>query len=263
MLNPVVAQLIKNRDRFKTSVCVGLDPDPSKLPDGFEPTVAGVGRFLNEVISASLGLCIAFKPNISFFEAMGIDGLALLATLRDSCPSDIPWIIDGKRGDIGNTSAMQAKFLFDHLGADAVTLHPYMGEDSVMPFIEHRDKLCFVLGLTSNSGAATFEKQLMVDGKPLWALVVRQALQWNTHGNVGLVVGGTQSELKDVRTISGNMPFLVPGVGVQGGDYRTVKANLMDEGHLAIINMSRSVLYCDSSANFSASVRSELTRFLD
>ncbi|NBV43165.1 orotidine-5'-phosphate decarboxylase, partial [bacterium] len=156
MLNPVLSQLKSNIQSRRTYLCVGLDPDPAKLPSGFSQTIEGVEVYLKEIIRLSSERCIAYKPNISFFEGLGIDGLAMLQRLRNYVPAGTPWIIDGKRGDIGNTSAMQARFLFDHLGADASTLHPYMGNDSLAPFFEYRDKLHFVLALTSNPGSATF-----------------------------------------------------------------------------------------------------------
>lgn len=259
MLNPVIGQLSNNVAAFQTYVCVGLDPDIRKLPKGFLPTVAGVGDFLREVIRASVGLCIAYKPNISFFEGMGLPGLSLLADLRTECPSDVPWIIDAKRGDIGNTSAMQARFLFEYMGADAVTLHPYMGEDSVAPFLDYKDKLSFILGLTSNSGASTFEMRPMASGKPLWETVIGQCVDWHERwGNVGVVVGGTQGELGNARRIAGRLPFLIPGVGAQGASYSDVKSVAAVDGHVALINMSRSILYCDASANFAQSIRDEL-----
>jgi orotidine-5'-phosphate decarboxylase len=262
VLNPVIRQLGENAARFRTHVCVGLDPDIKKLPDGFPPTVDGVGTFLREVIMASAGLCIAYKPNISFFEALGIPGLALLADLRAECPVGVPWIIDAKRGDIGNTSAMQARFLFDHLGADAVTLHPYMGEDSVAPFFDYKDKLSFVLALTSNPGAATFEKLNMASGATVWETVVSQCVKWHDQwGNLGLVVGGTQGELRDVRAVAGRLPFLIPGVGAQGAAYSDVQSVAAVDGHVAVINMSRSVLYCDSTHHFAQSIRNELGKF--
>ena len=263
MLNSVIQQLADNTARFRTHVCVGLDPDIQKLPDGFAPNVNGVGAFLREVIRASAGLCIAYKPNISFFEALGIPGLSLLADLRAECPLDVPWIIDAKRGDIGNTSAMQARFLFDHLGADAVTLHPYMGEDSLIPFFDYKDKLNFVLALTSNPGAATFETLKMASGTTLWETVVGQCITWHAQwGNLGLVVGGTQGELREVRALAGRLPFLIPGVGAQGASYTDVQSVAAVEGQVAVIAMSRSILYCDSSHHFAQSIRDELGKFV-
>lgn len=265
MLNPVIRQLVENSQRFRTHVCVGLDPDIQKLPYGFDRTVAGVKAFLTEVIRASTGLCIAFKPNISFFEGMGFPGLTMLSELRGICPTDVPWIIDGKRGDIGNTSAMQARFMFDHLGADATTLHPYMGDDSVRPFFEYHDKLNFVLGLTSNSGADTFEKLGMATGGGLWETVIRRCVDWHHEfGNVGLVVGGTQGELGKARAIAGKCPFLIPGVGAQGGAYDQVLPVATGGGHVAVINMSRSILYgTPPGGDFSDGIRAELSKFVN
>lgn len=260
--HPVVDQLLLNQSRFNTHVCVGLDPDIDKMPSCFSRDVEGVGLFLSEVIKASHGRCVAFKPNISFFEAMGIPGLNLLLRLRSKCPSDTPWIIDAKRGDIGNTSRMQAKFIFDELGADATTVHPYMGCDSVDPFFAYENKLTFVLALTSNPGSNTFEKRLMQDGAPLWQHVVREATRWNsTYGNVGLVVGATHSEIRQITECSGGLPCLIPGVGTQGGAYGDVISTISNPDMVSIVSMSRSILYSDSSNNFATKIRETLDDF--
>jgi orotidine-5'-phosphate decarboxylase len=261
-MHPFCHQLKVAQDVSKTSLCVGLDPDMSLLPAGIPRTVAGVRYFLEAVIETSLGRCAAFKPNISFFEAMGIEGLQLLLSLRERVPSTTPWIIDAKRGDIGNTSRMQARFLFDVLGADAVTLHPYMGEDSIVPFLEFRDKFSFVLGLTSNMGSASFQKQQMQNGCYLYETVLSQIKQWrDTFGNVGAVVGATQEALSAIQRIDPELLMLVPGVGAQGGSYQDVLASGKNNDGLVLINVSRAVLYDpgDNIQNFECNILQKLS----
>jgi orotidine-5'-phosphate decarboxylase len=261
-MHPFCHQLQVAQRESATCLCVGLDPDMTRLPDGISRDLTGMRYFLEAVIDASLGHCSAFKPNISFFEAMGIEGLQLLLALRGRVPDTIPWIIDAKRGDIGNTSAMQAKFLFDVLGADAVTLHPYMGSDSVVPFLEFKDKFSFVLGLTSNSGASDFQKQKMADGQFLYETVLSQIKSWRlSFGNVGAVVGATQSSLALIRNADPDLLMLVPGVGTQGGDYLTTLNNAKNSDGLALINVSRAVLYAagDHIQNFECNILRRLS----
>jgi orotidine-5'-phosphate decarboxylase len=234
----------------------------SRLPEGFSKTISGMRYFLETVIAAASGRCAAFKPNISFFEAMGIEGLELLRDLRQRVPASIPWIIDAKRGDIGNTSAMQAHFLFDVLGADAVTLHPYMGEDSVVPFLEFKDKFSFILGLTSNQGSTNFQKQKMEDGSFLYETVLSQIKLWREqYGNVGAVVGATQSSLAAIQKRDPELLMLVPGVGAQGGSYADVLRSGKNSDGLLLINASRAVLYAsgDNIQNFECNIVERLS----
>lgn len=237
-------KLKQNRDRVGNLLCVGLDPDLSKIPDMYPCTVEGVFQFLDAVVQATLPYCIAYKPNVSFFEALGIDGLRCLERLCKRIPNSHPVIVDGKRGDIGNTSAMQARFMFEYLGADATTLHPYMGEDSLTPFFAYQDKYHFVLALTSNPGAATFEKQVMASGEPLFLTVFRQISAWHRQfENVGAVVGATQIEANALRSLDSEVLFLVPGVGAQGASYvQSCEATLNASG-LSLINVGRTLLY--------------------
>lgn len=242
-------------------ICVGLDPDPAYIPSYYPTDISGVFQFLTDVVDASLSHCVCFKPNISFFEALGIEGLEMLRRLIAYIPKTHPVILDAKRGDIGNTSKMQAKYLFDVMGADAATLHPYMGEDSVIPFFEYREKFHFVLGLTSNSGASTFETQRMYSSQCLYEHVVRQCSNWNTlFNNVGVVVGATHAELQSIRGIDSHLLFLIPGVGAQGGDYaHAVEFGKNNQG-LCLVNASRSVLYGDTTETprFSERITSDL-----
>lgn len=215
-----------------TVLCVGVDPDPGALPDGYPATLAGVARFARLVIEASLPFAAAIKANLAFFEAHGSAGLAALEELRSIVPPDVPFIADAKRGDIGSTAAMQAVALYDALGADAVTVSPYLGEEAVAPLLERSDRFAYVLCRTSNPGASELQGLHVAadpaDGapaEPLWARVARRASSWGPGGTLGLVVGATApAELAEIRAIAPGLAFLVPGVGAQGGEIRPVLA---------------------------------------
>lgn len=256
MLSNAFYQKIKaNTQKNITHLCVGLDPDIQQLPDGFSKDVSGITSFLREIIDATQNDVIAYKPNLSFFEAWGIDGIKALKTICEHVPKHIPIILDAKKGDIGNTSRMQAKYIFEYLNADATTLHPYMGTDSLAPFFEYKDKFNFVLGLTSNPGAQDFEKQTLKNDKPLYESIIRQCAHWNQrYQNVGVVVGATQTELATIRQIDSNLLFLIPGVGAQGGDYAAAAAVGKNADDLAIVNVSRAILYCDKTQSFKKSI---------
>jgi orotidine 5'-phosphate decarboxylase subfamily 2 len=205
-------------------LCLGLDPDPEALPDGFPRTVAGIEGFASLVLSAALPVCAAVKPNLAFFEAFGSAGMAALERLRAVVPADVPFIADAKRGDIGSTAARQAAALFDGLSADAVTVSPYLGAEAIAPLLERSDRFAYVLCRTSNPGAGEVQDVRVAavgDGMPAELLherVARLATGWGPGGTVGLVVGATApEELATIRSIAPGLPFLVPGVGAQGG----------------------------------------------
>lgn len=212
-------------------LCLGLDPDPSTLPDGFPRDVGGVEAFARLLLEVAAPYAAAVKPNLAFFEAFGSAGLAALERLRAAVPPGVPVILDGKRGDIGSTSSRQAVGLFDALGADAITVNPYLGEAAIAPLLERDDRFAYVLCRTSNEGAAELQG-VAVDGdegepgaprEPLWARVARRARTWGPGGTVGLVVGATApEELASVRTLAPELAFLVPGIGAQGGDLDAV-----------------------------------------
>lgn len=215
-----------------TVLCVGVDPDPAALPDGFPATLAGVERFARLIVEATLPAAAAVKPNLAFFEAHGSAGMAALERLRALVPADVPFVADAKRGDIGSTAAMQAVALFDALGADAVTVNPYLGEEAVLPLLERLDRFAYLLARTSNPGAGEVQS-LRVDAdarsgapvEPLWARVARLASGWGPGGTVGLVVGATAAtELAAIRSMVPGTAVLVPGVGAQGGEVEPVLA---------------------------------------
>ena len=224
-------------------LCVGLDPEPSKYPKGLG--MDDSAEFLQGVIEATKDVACAYKPNAAFFEAMGTFGQDVLIDTIASVPPGIPVILDGKRNDIGNTAAKYAEAAFEELGADAVTVTPYLGRDTVEPFSCYEDKGVFLLCRTSNPTAGDLQ-DLDVGGKPLWHRVAEQAMVWNEHQNLGLVAGATYpDELAAVRSIVGDgVPLLIPGVGAQGGDAATTLARGADaSGRFAVVNVGRAVLY--------------------
>jgi orotidine-5'-phosphate decarboxylase len=209
-----------------TVLCLGLDPDPAALPAGFRPDVSGIEAFARLVLESALPFAAAVKPNLAFFEAFGSAGLAALERLRATIPADVPVVIDAKRGDIGTTAARQAVALYDGLGADAVTVSPYLGAEAVEPLLERLDRFAYVLCRTSNPGASELQG-LVVEAdpalhapiEPLWARIARRAQAWGPGGTVGLVVGATAAaDLQAIRGIAPGLAMLVPGIGAQGGD---------------------------------------------
>jgi len=243
-------KLLNASRRNKSWLCIGLDPDPELMPD------IDVLEFNKAIIDATSDLVCAYKPNLAFYEALGRDGLAILENTIRHIPTDIPVIGDAKRGDIDNTARAYAKALFSILGFDAVTVNPYLGFDSLEPFIAYRDKGVFILCRTSNKGALDFQN-LCTDGLPLYEAVARKAREWNVYANIGLVVGATYpEELKRVRSICPDMPLLIPGIGAQGGDLASaVRYGADTHGKNAIINVSRQILYASRGKEFAQAAR--------
>jgi orotidine 5'-phosphate decarboxylase subfamily 2 len=216
-----------------TVLCLGVDPDPDALPDGFTHDLRGVEAFARLLLDAAGPLAAAVKPNLAFFEAFGSAGIAALERLRAAVPSDLPVVIDAKRGDIGSTAARQAAAPSDGLGADAITVSPYLGEEAIGPLITRPDRFAYVLCRTSNPGAGELQgltvaadRDLGAPAEPLWARVARRVQAWGPGGTVGLVVGATApAELAAIRLLAPGLAFLVPGVGAQGGDEAAVLAD--------------------------------------
>jgi orotidine-5'-phosphate decarboxylase len=233
-----------------TTLCLGVDPDPEALPRGFTRDVDGVERFAELLLETAMPRAAAVKFNLAFYEAFGSGGIAALERLRARVPPDVPFIADAKRADIGSTAARQAAAIFDALGADAVTLNPYLGRDALEPFLAHHDRFAYVLCRTSNPGAAEFQG-LSVDGMPLYVAVAKRAAGWAADGApVGLVVGATApAELAQVRAAAPALPFLVPGLGAQGGDAAAVLAagpvtggaGASTRGGALLVNVSRGI----------------------
>ncbi len=253
--------LQKIQSETKSIICLGLDLDPKRMPSDYAKNVKGMFDFAVRIIDATADLVCAYKPNLAFYESLGADGISLLKQIVTRIPREILVILDGKRGDIGNTAAHYADALFSKLKADWVTLNPYMGYDSLRPFLEYKDKGAFILSLTSNPGSRDFQ-QLRVDGKPLYQIVAEKVLYWNKDHNCGLVVGATVPEqLKEMRQIAGEMPLLIPGVGAQGGSLEQAALFGTDNFRkTAIINVSRSVLYASRGDDFAQRAREELSR---
>lgn len=243
-------------------VCVGLDSDIGKLPIQFKNDPTPQFSFNKAIINATADLVCAFKPNSAFYEARGARGIEELKMTCDYIHETYPEIfiiIDAKRADIGNTNNGYAEFIFDYLGADAVTLHPYLGREAIEPFLQRRDKAAIILCRTSNPGGGEFQ-DLIVNGEPLYAAVAKKVTSgWNTNNNCLLVVGATYpKELETVRAIAPEMTFLVPGIGAQGGDVeKTVRAGLNAQKTGLIINSSRGIIFASHGPDFAERARLE------
>ena len=247
-------------------LCVGLDPDPRRIPAQLRAAPDPVYAFCMAIVEATADLACAFKPNIAFFEALGPAGVETLRRLIAAMPRDVAVILDATRGDIGSTAAAYAEAVFERLGADAVTLSPYLGGDSLAPFLRYADKGCFILCKTSNPGSADLQDLELASGGPLYLEVARRARdEWNARGNAGLVVGATYPEvLARVRGLCPDLPLLVPGVGAQGGALAAaVRAAADSEGRRALINASRSIMYAGDGADFADAARGEAARLRD
>ncbi|MGE3983665.1 MAG: orotidine-5'-phosphate decarboxylase [Dehalococcoidia bacterium] len=250
-----LAEAVKQNDSL---LCVGLDPDPSLMP------IASVADFNKAIIEATSDLVCCYKPNIAFYEALGAEGMEALHMTMRNIPDHIPVILDAKRGDIGNTSAAYARAVFDELGADAMTVNPWGGKDAVEPFYEYADKGIIVWCRSSNPSAGDFQDQIVeYEGvkRPLWQVVALKSMEWNIHGNIGIVMGATYPEqLKQARQICPTMPILIPGVGAQDGSLReSVLAGVTAAGDGAIISASRGVLYASRAADYALAARAAAT----
>ena len=216
-------------------LCVGLDPEPNRFPTALRamPVASAVVHFCRAIIEATAPCVCAYKPNLAFFEVLGPTGMQVLQEVLSAIPPHIPIIADAKRGDLGNTARNYATALFDVYGCDAATVNPYLGHDSIAPFLAYRDKGVLVLCRTSNPGARDFQDVLVQDEhsqlRPFYQVVAQSVQSWNEAGNCGLVVGATYpQELRAIRSLCPDMPMLVPGVGAQGGDLEAAVAAAVD-----------------------------------
>ena len=249
------------QDRWTSAgslLCVGLDPDPDKLPAAVRNQPASIAKFCVDIVDATAEFACAFKPQIAYFAAAGAEQQleAVCEHIRTHHPA-IPIILDAKRGDIGDTARMYAREAFERYGAHAVTVNPYMGGDTLAPYQEHEGRGIVVLCRTSNPGSGEFQSRV-IDGEPLYKHVARRAAdEWSKRGEVALVVGATYpAELAEVRAIVGDMPLLVPGVGAQGGDPVEVVRNGADSrGAGLIVNSSRAILYADPDNHVGGAAR--------
>ena len=257
MLTPFADRLARAQASTDSLVCVGLDPDTAKLPADLAPDPAYPGAaplyaFNRRIVDATFDIAAAYKPQIAFYSAVGAEEqlAASIRYIRQRAPSALV-ILDAKRNDIGNTAEAYACEAFDRYGADAVTVSPYMGEDSIRPFVSRPDRGAVLLCRTSNSGAKDFQ-DLIVDGLPLYRRVAeRAALRWNEHRNLLLVVGATfPREMADLRRAHPELTFLVPGIGAQGGDLEaTLAAGLDARGAGLLISSSRNIIYAGGGAS--------------
>jgi orotidine-5'-phosphate decarboxylase len=244
--------------RNNSLVCVGLDPEPAKFPAAFHGKPDAIFEFCRAIVDATADLACAFKPQIAHFAALrSEDALErLIAHIHAKHPG-VPVILDAKRGDIGSTAQHYVREAFDRFDADAVTLNPYMGRDSIQPFLERADKGVILLCRTSNPGGADFQA-LDCGGLPLYLRVAETiACDWNVHGNCALVTGATwPEEIRQVRALVGDMPLLVPGIGAQGGDIGAVMhAGCTADGTGLMINSSRGIIYAGNGEDFAQAAR--------
>lgn len=255
-------KLARASEANRSLLCVGLDPDPARIAG------EDVAAFLCAVIDATSDLVCAYKPNLAFYEQLGEDGYAALRKVLAAIPRDIPTIADAKRGDVAHTAEAYARAIFDQLGFDAATVNPYLGGDAVAPFVARPDRAALIVCRTSNPGAADLQDLVVTTEtgpRPLYQAVAELAKRWDKHGNVGLVAGATYpDEMRALRTLCPQMPFLVPGIGPQEGALaRSVQAGLDARGGGLIINASRAVLYASHGAGFAAAARAAAQRLRD
>lgn len=272
-------KLINIVKRNNSLLCVGLDSELSKIPEQIRNGEHPQFTFNKHIIDATHDLVCAYKPNSAFYEARGTGGIEALKMtcdyLKEKHP-EVPIILDAKRADIGTTNEGYAKFTFDYLGADAITVHPYLGKEALKPFLDRIEKGIFILCRTSNPGAGEFQDLLINRSQsadaltkediPFYQYVAEKVVkEWNYNGNCGMVVGATYpSELEIVRHIAGDgFPLLIPGVGTQGGDVeKTVKAGIDKNGLNAIINSSRGVIFASSGVDYAHKARYEAQKLL-
>jgi orotidine-5'-phosphate decarboxylase len=259
-------ELFENILRKKSFLCVGLDTDINKIPEFlFDESEDPIFDFNKAIIDATADLCVAYKPNLAFYESIGLSGWDALDRTVDYIRKNYPdqfIIADAKRGDIGNTSAMYARTFLGNMNFDSITVAPYMGEDSVSPFLAYEDKWVILLALTSNKGA--FDFQFMKDeetGERLFEKVLKTSLNWGTDENMMYVVGATKAEmLSDIRAIIPNHFLLVPGVGAQGGSLEEVAKFGMNETCGLLVNSSRQIIYASNEQDFAQAARIEASK---
>jgi orotidine-5'-phosphate decarboxylase len=264
-------ELINQIKEKKSFLCIGLDTDSAKIPKHLLSLEDPVFEFNKRIIDETKDLCVAFKLNIAFYESQGINGWKSLMKTIDYIPKDIFTIADAKRGDIGNTSSMYAKTFFESMDFSSITVSPYMGSDSVEPFLKFKNKWVILLALTSNLGSQDFQKISDSNGVNLYENVIRKSAKWAGDDRMMYVVGATQSKLiKEVRKIAPNHFLLVPGIGAQGGNLSEVIENGLNSDYGLLINSSRSIIYSDSSLDFASSARNaamqiklEMERFIN
>ena len=254
-------QLIQQIEQKRSYLCVGLDTDITKIPKHLRSHPNAIFEFNKQIIDATKDLCVTYKINTAFYEALGLKGWEALEQTVNYIPKDIFTIADAKRGDIGNTSAQYAKAFFETLNFDAITVAPYMGEDSVKPFLEYDNKWTIVLGLTSNTGSKDFEQLNVVNQATnneefLYERVLRKVSEWGTPNNLMFVIGATKAkDLEHIRKIIPEHFLLVPGVGTQGGSLEDVSKYGMNKDCGLLVNASRAIIFAGENENFAEEAR--------
>jgi orotidine-5'-phosphate decarboxylase len=254
-------QLVEQIRKKKSYLCIGLDSDITKIPRHLLSEPDPVFAFNRAIIDATLEYCVSYKINTAFYESLGLSGWEAMAKTLDYIPSTHFTIADAKRGDIGNTSTQYAKAFFEALNFDAITVAPYMGEDSVKPFLDYKGKWTILLGLTSNSGARDFELQ-QAGGEMLYEKVMKTAAQWGSADNLMFVVGATQAEqFVNIRNITPDHFYLVPGVGAQGGSLKEISAKAMNKDVGILVNVSRAVIFASPGEDFAFKAGEEAKQY--
>ncbi|MCD7978075.1 MAG: orotidine-5'-phosphate decarboxylase [Tannerellaceae bacterium] len=254
-------QLVKNIQKKRSFLCIGLDTDIKKIPQHLLSEEDPIFTFNKEIIDATAEYCVAYKPNLAFYESLGVQGMLsfekTVAYIRKNYPDQFI-IADAKRGDIGNTSEMYARSFFDHIKVDAVTVAPYMGEDSVKPFLIYPESWVILLALTSNKGSQDFQMTEFADGEKLFEKVLKKSQEWATDEQLMYVVGATQGKMfLNIRTYAPNHFLLVPGVGAQGGSLEEVAKYGMNDECGLLVNSSRAIIYADTTENFALAAARE------
>jgi orotidine-5'-phosphate decarboxylase len=249
-------QLTEQIFKKRSYLCVGLDTDPEKIPSHLKGHPDAMFEFNKAIIDATHDLCVAYKINIAFYEAHGVKGWDILERTLRYIPEGIFTIADAKRGDIGNTSAQYARAFFETIPFDSITVAPYMGEDSVKPFLGHPGKWAIVLGLTSNPGAEDFELRQYADGDLLYEKVLKTVSKWGDTGNTMFVIGATQaSSFRRIREITPEHFYLVPGVGAQGGSLQEVSDIALIKDCGLLVNASRAIIFASGKEDFASEAR--------
>lgn len=252
------AELFSQIQQKSSFLCVGLDPDLEKIPSHLKSESDPIFSFCREIIEQTADFAVAYKPNIAFFEALGPKGWESLQKVQEIIPKDIFTIADAKRGDIGNTSKLYAKAFFETMDFDSITVAPYMGKDSVTPFLEFENKWVILLALTSNVGSLDFQVIEDKEGKPLFLLVLEKSQAWGSPENLMFVVGATRGELiGEVRKAVPEHFFLVPGVGAQGGSLSEVAKFGMNSSCGLLVNSSRGIIYASGEKDFAKAAKKE------
>jgi orotidine-5'-phosphate decarboxylase len=259
------SELFEQIKKKNSYLCVGLDTDLEKIPDHLRSEKDPIFEFNKQIIDATADYCVAYKPNIAFYEALGPSGWESLQKTLDYIPNNCFTIADAKRGDIGNTSALYAKAFFTNMNFDSITVAPYMGEDSVKPFLKFKEKWVILLAHTSNPGSADFQlTESKITGKKLYEEVILKSQQWGTPDQLMYVVGATRADkIAEIRSLAPEYFFLVPGIGAQGGDLEEVSKHGMNKQCGLLVNSARAIIYASSGKDFAAAAAKEARKVKD